>query len=235
MIMASIITIMHIMSKMRKRKLDPNIIRIDDIVRIDNPEMFIRCGYPLCLDDMYGEIEEKFGRVIEDLVHSIEFGDEFVQRDDKGRWPDGTYKKIGISNSSGRIYQELAYCRLMGKKFGGNERKIFTKNEEELKGKRAKVVDVKIVKTGNRISGSGGYDSYNGEYDYEPAYLADQKTHKILQLDIIDNSFMSGNWGMGFESNNIEAIHVTKIYDKSDVERVCGMIDILDQEREMVE
>jgi len=181
---------------------------------------------------MYGEIEEKFGRVIEDLVHSVECADEFVQRDDKGRWLDGAYRKIGISNF-GRIYQELAYCRLQGKKFGGNERKIFVENKEELKGKRAKVVGIKIVKTGNRISGSNGYDFYNGDYDYDPPYLADQKTHKILRLDIIDNSFMRGNWSMGVESNNIEAIHVTKIYDKADVERVCGMISILDQEKEM--
>ena len=42
----------------KTKKLDPKIIRRGDIVRIKNPEMFIRCGYPLSFPDVCEEVSE---------------------------------------------------------------------------------------------------------------------------------------------------------------------------------
>lgn len=219
----------------RKRKLDPKIIRAGDIVQIDNPEMFVRCGYPLCLKDMYPELEEKFGAVIRDLVNSVATGDEFV-RSDKPYTMSKDYFGGKESMKRSKIYRELAYHRLQHKKFGGNRREIHTECKERYKGARAEVLAVGCVKTGVRVPGYGGYDYYYGAEDYEPPYLDDQKTHKILRLGNFKSSIPSGQWSMSFGIDvAIEAIHVTKLYDKADVERVCGMIEILDQERKKEE
>ena len=36
---------------MKKKKLNPNIIRIDDIVKIINPIFITRIGYPMSFED----------------------------------------------------------------------------------------------------------------------------------------------------------------------------------------
>ena len=219
------------MIQAKKRKLDPKIIRVDDIVRIDNPEMFIRCGYPLCINDMCEEIEKHFKNVIEDLIYSVSNGDEFVRRDDRENHSDkwGTIRPILHSNDDyGRIYRELAYRRLQGKNFGGNERKVFTEKVESVRGKKARVVGIKFVKTGIRHNGYSGYDYSYGNHDYEPPYLSDEKTHKILQIDLIE-PVEYGNWTEGIDNHRIEAIHVTKVHDREAVDRVCGMVAMLDE------
>jgi len=95
----------------RKRKLDPKIIRVDDYVRIDNPEMFVRCGYPLSLNDMCKEVEDIFGKVIEDLIYSVRNLDKFMQRDENGKYVDDyiglDLNPVDRANSGyGEIYLE---------------------------------------------------------------------------------------------------------------------------------
>ena len=56
------------------RKLNPNIIRIGDRVKIINPIFVTRCGYPLGIDDMIKEVCERFGKDIKDLMYSVTQG-----------------------------------------------------------------------------------------------------------------------------------------------------------------
>lgn len=218
---------------MRKRKLDPKIIRIGDVVCIDNPEMFIRCGYPLSLDDACKEVEEKFGRVIEDLIHSVQCLDEFVPADEKGVYQDGSMwptcvkiPSLDRNKQYSDLVKTLTYYRLVGKNFGGNERKIFTQLEEGLRGRKASVVGIEFVKTGIRHPASGGYDYYSGGYEYEPPYLENEKTHKILDLHV--NVSDTNEWCAFLDLNRIEVVNVTKIHSKEEVESVCGIIDALE-------
>ena len=204
------------------KKLDPKIIRRGDVVRIDNPEMFIRCGYPLSFQEVCEEVSETSKDDI------LKFIDRVTNRKPK--------LKIDIKvtdPTANRMYQaivkEIAYVRMREKKFGGSERRIVTEKNEAFKNAKAEVVGVKIVKTGDYVKGSSGYDPYSGEYDYEPSYLGNEKTHKILQLYIrtpiitrqpkLVNSI---DWNYDIA---IEVIHVEKIMDKAEFEARCGILD----------
>ena len=43
-------------------KKDPKIIRVGDKVRIVNPEMFVRCGYPMTKQDAREEVFSRFSQ-----------------------------------------------------------------------------------------------------------------------------------------------------------------------------
>jgi len=212
---------------MKKRKLDPKIIRVGDIVRIDKPEEFIRCGYPLCIKDMKKEIDELYR---EEILKGVQKLIEMVK--DSDRKSIKIIGLVGTQKTNSReevVYQkilrELAVVRLMDKKFGGNERKIFTEENKSLKNTIAEVVDIKIHRTGNRVSSSsGGYD-YNGYYDYEPPYLESMKTHKIL---VLDSSRVSSKpqclivkYMYSYESYlKTEASNVTKLYSRGEIDGI---------------
>lgn len=66
--------------------------------------------------------------------------------------------------------------------FGGKSRQIYTEIGELLN-RTAEVYGRRVVKTGTYYGPSGGYDSYSGEYDYEPGGLTDRKTHVLLRTD----------------------------------------------------
>jgi len=55
---------------------DKNRIKIGDYVRIDNPEMFVRCGYPLSIEDMRKEIVDNRFVDIEKFIISIVHGED---------------------------------------------------------------------------------------------------------------------------------------------------------------
>jgi hypothetical protein len=93
-----------------------------------------------------------------------------------------------------KIIDQIAFGFLIKNKFGGPERKIFTKKDEFKLGKVYEVWNKRTVKTGTRISGGGMFE------DYEPPYLKDVKSHTILSL----YSCSSGKFEI--ESTNVEKI-----------------------------
>ena len=198
------------------KKLDPKIIRVYDKVRIINPIIFIRCGYPLGIEDMRKEIEEYYGTVIDDLYRSVQKGDKLMLRDANGKYEDGAFIKVEYptckeNHNHNEIINALAYSRLKAKKFGGTTRSLHTKVMEELRGKETTVDAIKIVQTGEYFPNSGGYDYWSGGYEYEPAGLTDVKSHKILTLNPI-YSFPTNDWHvMDTPEIKIEAINVEKI------------------------
>ena len=171
---------------------NPNIIRVGDRIRVDNPQFFIRVGYAKCLDSESEVVHEQFAHDINDLLIKT-----------------GLPMHSGLSEryyrTLQRIEREIAYARLKQFGMGGDRREIYTREVPEFAGKEYKVQGIRFVKTGKYYSPSSGY-SYDGEYDYEPGGLEDQKTHKLLELD---------SWffppGMGTDLVTIEACHVTKI------------------------
>jgi len=209
----------------RKRKLDPKIIRVEDKVKIINPVRFVRCGYPLCLKDMKVEIDKHFKKVIGDLVHSVCNGDEFIQADEEGKYDDGTWLRLGtIGASDGGvanddIVEALARRRIVSKGFGGTARSIHTEPYEQIKDEVAVVTRIKYVKTGTYNKGYGGYDYYSGCYEYDPPYLSDEKTHKILELDLFlgEGKKSDGKLrALNSEPVWIEAVNVEKIMENED-------------------
>lgn len=80
--------------------------------------------------------------------------------------------------------------------FGGNKRSIFyykTRTDKaglfwqdgdevaDYTGQVLEVFEKKVCKTGQRYPASGGQSFWSDEYDYEPAGLADAKTHVLLR------------------------------------------------------
>lgn len=161
-------------------------IKYGDTVRIVNPYFFVRCGYN---DTLEKQSEEILKNHEYDLMSVLKKITPLIDRDSK---------QFNV------ILKELAYLKCQQNKFGGSERKIFTELKEEFKNELFSVINKKIHKTGNYVSGRY-YGSYGDEMDYEPAYLEKEKTHVILEVAPINSSLKC--YGFYF----IEQANVVKV------------------------
>jgi len=194
------------------RKKDPKIIRVGDTVRIINPEFFIRCGYPMSFKDACRIVEKEHKDRIAEFIR----GFDFTTYTNKGSGLLGfpiSEEKWEDNRTFSKIVGALAYEYVRAKRFGGTERKIYTKHCPDYKDKRMTVEYIKFFQTGNYVRGSGeSYDSYAGEYDYDPSFLEDQKTHKILGLCPLDAVFFF-HPDKNVDDYIIESIHVEKVFE----------------------
>lgn len=165
------------------RKRDQKIIRVGDVVEVIKPQVFIRCGYPLCLMD----IAETLDRYDEDIY---EFLNKIMDKEN----PTNKGGKFAVELSlfaeriehiaAYKVRHAIAYQILKEKGFGGNERSIFTEEKPFIVHRKYVVDSIKYVKTGTYTPARYKHSSYyydDGD-NYEPAYLTDEKTHKILTL-----------------------------------------------------
>lgn len=175
-----------------KKATRPERIRKGDRVRVVNPEFFVRCGYPKCLDGESKVVLEKFGGVINGMI-----------------WEDASASvRLRDGHLLTKVCRELAYARLKASGFGGQERTIHTKRIDDLAGREFVVCGVKFCKTGTYVHG-GSCGEYGEEYD--PPYLDGEKTHKILSLAYPAKNPPGNGFFMSFEANlSIEAANVEK-------------------------
>ncbi len=152
----------------KKRKTKTPNIREGDRIRILNPEFVTRCGYPLDFTTEARRIEDENRGDIIDFLKSQ--GVDLRRKN----WPHDIDER-----PINKIAKAIAYELIKQKGFGGDSRTLHTRTIAELKGTECKVMGKCFVKTG--IRSHGGVD-WNGEY--EPPYLGDEKTHRILELDI---------------------------------------------------
>lgn len=155
------------------RKKDPKIIRRGDMVKIIKPEFFVRCGYPMDFKDAYEYVDRNHNDAIHRLINEI--GDYKTGLSGKEFWfPTGVYRKV---------VRAFAYDYMKARKFGGNERKIYTKPVPAAGGKVFRVLGVRSVRTGIYTPGSPtrGYDAVDD--DFQPPFLREEKAHKILELN----------------------------------------------------
>lgn len=187
-------------------KLDPNIIRVGDKVKIVNPEFFDRCGYPMSLKSAIDEVSNKFKPQIMKLLSAM-FKESLSEKHYDREMLEKDLDMLMAYNPYNRHFEEIAKAAgsvwIKSNGYGGDERRIYTKICEDYRGKIAIVDSIRMVKTGDYVPASGGND-YWGESDYEPAYLTNQKSHKILSI-FYPRLISTG------EYNEIEEIHVEKI------------------------
>ena len=192
------------------RKLDPKIIRVGDTVKIVNPQFFVRCGYPLSFEDACDIVRREYKEKIASFLDSFGFTRTPIWFDPIYKEPNNTLYSQGFD----KIVKALAFDYVKAKGFGGRERKIYTKESPDYKGKRMEVEGVRMVQTGVYSPGDRGrtygYGYYN-EYDYDPPYLVDQKTHKILSLDPLDAVFF--RVGNNIDDYSIVATNVEKVFE----------------------
>lgn len=186
------------------RKKPP--FRVDDLIKIVTPQVFIRCGYPLCKADALKALDESdVGEKVKELLKSVKMRSHVKLHLVSTPVMTTDYRKILDVFATGWLFQ---------RNFGGPERTIHTKERPELKGKVFQVVSQKFHKTGTYYPGNCSR-GYYGDDDAEPPGLADMKTHRILLLDqprvvsgypYIHHITDSNDWPIA-----IEACHVKKV------------------------
>lgn len=213
------------MSKKRSKKPD-SIIREGDYVKIVLPYRFLRCGYALTLHDCHNRManDPKYKKMLQDLVNVIIGYDE-----------NALLKRLKFDESRiipARIRYKLedvvAQMYMLDHNFGGPDRTLHTSFGRSLIGLRGKVVGIKFHKTGTYTPGWGYSDYYGGDYEYQPAFLDNEKTHKLLQLEIVEedeNNFKAKDmYDLEFhwygEHMWIEDINVKKLKGE-DYEYLC--------------
>jgi len=193
---------------MPKRK---NIIRLLDQVKIINPEIVVRWGYPLTKQivkdtiitqeqkDAINIMMTKFG-----YFHpSLNF-DQLI--DETNINADDIYEKV---------LDTMAYHLVSKHGFGGKDRQMFTEKKESLRNKTGEVVGRKVVKTGTYHSGCGVSYDYFGESDYEPAYLEYEESHVLYRIFVHNTGYdesicpnINNEGGIWIENKNLEKENV---------------------------
>src|ERR1700735_883914 len=115
----------------------PKYARIGESVRIVNPKRFVRCGYPLSLDDVY----EKFNNEISDLkLKAIRAIMSYPSPPAEGIMWTGN-PTLG-SRGDCLISQAIASMIIRREGFGGKERQVFEEDEDSIYGVRHGTVGV---------------------------------------------------------------------------------------------
>lgn len=148
-------------------------MKVGDIVKIVNPEMLIRVGYPETLESA----KEK----LNDWVKAKTGKD--IYADIKAHYPF-------LLDLNGEILKEFA--KQFNKnhlKFGGNDRKVYTKRVDEYENKFAKIIGRKTRQTGTREA--------NNKPKGRRYILNYQKTHVFFELALIQGAASSAPTFLG--------------------------------------
>lgn len=194
-----------------------HIHRVGDIVKIINPALVERVGYPWTKEYVKNHVitTEQKQAVIE-LMKT--FG---VKTEVPGFVLEPVYQEEHPTYY--KILDALAFEVLKRQGYGGKERSIHTIIHEKFRDSLAMITKKRIVKTGTYVHGSA-YTSYYGESDYEPPYLADEKSHVILRLDVFAEDSLVlhqrvpdfiGSGEIEIEECNVEAIELTELQEKN--------------------
>ena len=176
---------------MTKRK---DIIRVNDVVKIINPLFVERVGYPLSRQMVKDQMSPEEIAIIKQMFASLKIPTEHHVYDPKPNFEG--------ERAYTRVLDAIASFQLSVKRWGGRERSIHTKHLPDYSERTALVVGKRCVKTGSYKSASGGY-SYDGEYDYEPAFLHGEKTHVILEVNLYHPTLVTTRAGLEIESANV--------------------------------
>lgn len=174
------------------------VYHINDRVKIVNPEEFERCGYPLTT------------QIVKDTLITKEQKDKINDLLTCFKLNTPIYSSIIVEHiTDNKYYQEILQTLARGvlcqNKWGGNEKKIYTKRREELKGREGCVISKKVKRTGF-YEPAASYQGYYDDYpEHEPAYLAVSKSHVILELELCNNT---DNRIVGYETIWIEEKNV---------------------------
>lgn len=172
-------------------------------VRVIIPERFVRCGYNLTPKIAAEQLKAKHEQDIIEFLDKLGIGGltEFNRRDLE-------HRKLRDHRLTDRLMGDLGYFYAGAMGMGGTERKIHTIPAPEYAGLEATIYDSRSVMTGEYYGPSGGYSSYDGEYDYEPGGLAGQQHHRIHEL-VAYKTMTAKNQqfeGLWFEQRCLEVI-----------------------------
>lgn len=163
--------------------------RIGGKVRIVTPRVFVRVGYPL----NQALVAEKFFDDVNRIAKELTKRAQELSLAARGRYGNTDGLDIGSLLAQGESLSGWAQNAIWGvscaiilerEHFGGKERQLYEEDVTGIAGKVYTVIGRRMVHTGTRHPASGGY-GYDGEYDYEPAYLHPRQTYCIYKLAAI--------------------------------------------------
>jgi hypothetical protein len=159
------------------------VIRIQDTVKIINPMVFVRVGYPYNLQYAKDNLVTKEEKNLIEIL--------------SGGW-DG-------ENTYQTILKAVAYKKLKESGFGGNSRQIFTeKNDRVDLNVDYEVLEKKMVKTGIYCRGSKG--SWECPVDCDPPTLRNSRNHQILKVQKVYKDLMDYEDPFWIEKKNVVKI-----------------------------
>ena len=141
----------------------------------------------------------------------------------------GGWELKGEDGNVVKLARCLAYAKVGAHHFGGGERTIHVQELPSLAGIISTVRRIRHVKTGKYFSPQSWQS--DGEWDYDPGGLEEEKTHKIVEIEreetvgtgwnmerkYIGNNRLPDGWGEWDGTHfmckplEIEAYHVTKV------------------------
>ena len=153
------------------------VIRVGDYVTIIEPKFVKRVGYQIHPSDFY-EVLKRDPNVVAALK-LIGISPEYEEESSHGIFD----LRVSL-NVPKELVKAIAFIKTRQQRFGGNIRSLHYVEDDLsiLKDNFFMVLGKKVVKTGVRVPSYGGYSSHSGESEYEPGYLADEKTHILLNI-----------------------------------------------------
>jgi hypothetical protein len=191
--------------KKRRRRLDPKIIRVGDIVRVVNPIFFDRCVYENNIKDVTEKVMSECRNEIEEFI--LRLAGILKSRPIELGTLNYNLSAVAIY----KVARVIAYEIVSKKKIDGAKKMLFIEEYPDYKGQLFMVGSIKQVQTGVYVSRYRKYRGFSDEIDdYEPAYLSEVKCHKILSLrDTNGVNWWSGN-ELRIEATNVEKIMPAK-------------------------
>ena len=176
------------------------VFRKDDLVRIINPVLVERVGYPLTIQKVIDEcFSEEEQQKIDEFLRFFKCSNEC---------------RIEIKPSRTRvaIIHAIASAKLRQLGWGGKERSLHLYTVESLKDTEVYICKKKVVHTGTYFAPSGGYNSWTGEYDSEPGGLDNRKSHVLLGFypATVYPTFKTEDDIVWIEEKNVELV---KLYE----------------------
>lgn len=185
------------------------VYHVDNIVKIINPEIVQRVGYPLTKAEALDAAEKEYSEKIHDFMREV--GAE-ESEPSFGTYPD--YDPALYHD----LLNALSSHWLKKRNYGGKERKIYTERDERILRSTWRVLSKRTVKTGTY--NHGGYSSdWDGEPDFDPPHLANEQTHVLLALE--PTTFTLDPLPSRIE---VEAVNVEMYYDPKISMRDSGSV-----------
>lgn len=170
------------------------VYHVDNIVKIINPNVVVRVGYPLTKTQALEVVEKEYNDKIHAFMRNIGAEIDDIGYDfDPSLYHDLT--------------KALASHWLKKRNYGGKERKLYTERDERLLRRNPwRVLSKRVVKTGTYNSGGMVQSDWYGESDYTPPHLSNEQSYVLLTLETIDPEFEP-------IIIEIEAVNVEMYYD----------------------
>lgn len=162
---------------------DDNIIRVGDQVKVIIPKIFLRCGYD---NDFFSALEKV--KIYREEAYALALV----------IYPNSMYETSALTD---KILEALAYGQLRKDMKHLSKRKIFCEESPDLENKVFEVSKIFFVKTGIYNFGLNMPIGWAHD-DYQPPYLSNQKTHKILVICDYNYSGLKHR----IEAKNVEKI-----------------------------